>query len=534
MRAFILTLVLSCSWPSLAQAQGIEVGELAQAQAFEPGTLSSVDGGLDSGLWNGTQAETAISLIEATPDYHFNPVARNLVRSVLLSAGVPPEGDTNNKFTSARMNGIIRLSEMSAAQDIVQRSPGLSSSNVLRADLALLAGNVEAACQQSDSVIEGRIDPFWMKLRAYCHVERGETAAADLTMDLLANSGHEDVYVQRLIRHMTGVPGTPDVRGMPHSPLHIALMNQTGLDWPAGEKPAIAAAQSVYNVTLDPDTRLIALFEAAPALSDTQIQEVLTSFTSEPEFNNLAGGMAGVPTTPSLDLARGHKGAKGFAQLFQLSQFGGAESHSALIELLKRAETASVFPRFTEFLGPQLSTFNYNGLPQDAVPMMTRAAILRQDLGALQQIYQTLDGNEKAQDRVALAADALGNGFFAGNLGTDIDTRLLAPSEKQQALRDALLAYGLGANLSPAATRVLDDKASLGRMSGSLLALESAARRRAQAETALRSVTILESYRKDKIPDFILYKVVESLYQAGLTEQAAQLAALDFISGLNE
>lgn len=540
MRGFILTLALSCSGLTLANApianaQSIEVGELAQAQAFEPGALSVGQGGMDSGQWSGTPADRAISLIEDTPDYYFNPVARNMVRSVLLSAGVPPEGDTESAFTGARMNGIIRLSEMAAAQDIAGRSPNLSSSGALKADLALLSGDIETACQQSDSVIEGRTEPFWMKLRAFCHVQRGEGAAADLTLDLLGNSGHEDVYFQRLIRHLTGVPGRPDLKGMPHSPLHIALMGKAGLDWPAGEKPPVAAAQSVFNVSLNPDARLRALLEAAPALSDTQMQQVLEGLNAEPENSNtaLAGGISGVPATPSLDLALADKGAKGFGQLYQLSQFGNSESRAqATIAMLKRAETAGSFARFADFLGPQLSTINYSNLTNDAVPLLTRAAVLRGDLGALQQIYQSLEGNVSAQDRIALASDALGNGFFGGNLGTDIDSRLTAPGQKTRALRDALLAYGLGANLSTTALDVIAEKPSFGRFSGQLFALESAAGRRAQAETALRAAILLESYGQDAAPDFVVYKIVESLYKAGLTDQAAQLAALDFIQGL--
>ncbi len=542
MKSVLVALTFSCATITLAhsplaQAQAIEVGELGQAQAYEPGTLSTADGGLDSGLWSGTEASTAISLINDTPDYYFNPVAQNMVRGVLLSAGVPPTGASDGQFSNARMNGIIRLSEMAAAQDIAQRSPGLASSGELRADLALLAGNVDIACQQSDSVIEGRTEPYWMKVRAFCHVERGEGAAAELTMNLLTSAGHEDVYFQRLIRHLTGVPGRPDLKGIPHSPLHIAMMTKADLDWPVGEKPATAAAQAVYQVSQTPEARLLALFEAAPALSDTQIQAVIEGLNSDPltSVDGLAGGAAGVPATPSLDLAMGDKGARGFAQLYQLAQFGTPETRTpAIIEFLKRAEAGGSFPRFAEFIAPQLSSIDYPSLTNESVPLVTRAAILRRDLGALQQIYQSLEGNVRAQDRVALAADALGNGFYAGNLGTDIDTRLTQPGEKTRAMRDTLLAYGLGANLSDTALGILKTKASLGRYSGELFALESASRRRAQAETALRAAILIESYSKDSVPEFVLYKVVESLYQAGLTDQAAQLAALDFVQPLTE
>jgi len=529
--------VLTCFMSTAGFAQGIEVGQLGQAQSYMPGTLGPVDGALGENLWTGTQAGTAKTLIEKLPDDYTYAASRDLVRSVLLSPGVPPQGDTNNLFAGARMNGIIRLSETSAAQDIAQRSPGLTASDVLKADLALLAGDLSTACQQSDSIIEGRTEIYWMKLRAFCHVERGEGAAADLTLDLLRNAGHSDPYFERLMRHMTGVPGAPDLKDIPGSPLLIAMIGKAGLSWPDGRRPAIAAAQSVYNVNLDPNSRLLALMEAAPALSNAQITEIIDSLQSQgvtPDAG-LVGGVIGLPATPNLDTALADKGARGFSQLFTLSQIGGSDERGrAVAELLVRADTAGVFPRFVDLLSSQLTGLNYSNMDKASLALIAKAAILRNDLGALQQIYQTLEGSPLMQERIALSADALGNGFFGGNLGTDIDGRLTRPGQKQRAFRDAMLAHALGAALSDTAFTVLSQKPSLGRYSGDLFALQAASGKRAQAETALRAALIMENSARAALSDFEIYMVVDALYQSGLTDQAAKIAALDFITDIAE
>jgi len=531
----VSTLIAGFMPAASAMAQGIQVGELGQAQAFEPGSLNPGEGALGNDLWAGTQATTALNLIELQPDSYKNPVARSLVRSALLSPGVPPQNDVDGTFSAARMNGIIRLSEMSAAQDIAQRSPGLSSSPILKADLALLSGDVDGACQQSDAVIEGRTETYWMKLRAFCHVERGEGPAAQLTMDLIKNAGHKDIYFERILRHMTGIPGAPDLTDMSATPLHIAMMSKAGLSWPAGKKPAIAAAQSLFDVTANPQARLDALFTAAPALSDAQIREILEALAPANAMPDagLVGGMNGMPAQPNLDTALSDKSAKGFQQLYTLAQTGtSAERSAALVEILKRAQTKGSLARFAEFLDSELSVVNYADVPTESVALIARAAVLRNDLGGLQQIYQRLEGNAQAQDRIALAADALGNGFYAGNLGSDIDGRLEAPGKRARAVRDALLAHGLGASLSDTALSVLSKKVNIGRMSGALFALESASQKRAQAETALRAALIIEAQSRSS--DFEIYTVVDSLYKAGLTDQAAQIAALDFIADFPE
>ncbi len=516
----------------LAAAQGLEVGELSSAQSFEPGAIDAGSGALSSTLWNGTSADLAESLIDELPEYYKNPIARDLARRVLLSPGAPPSGDSDGSFPVTRMNGIIRLSEMAAAQDIAQRSPGLGTSDILKADLALLSGNMDQACQKSDSIMEGRSEPYWMKLRAVCHIERNEKAAADLTLDLLKNAGEQDPFFERLLRHMTGVPGAPDLNGMPATPLHIAMMSQAGLDWPKGKKPATAAAQAVFNVQAPPTIRLAALMHAGPALSDAQMREVIESFAPQQSMVDagLAGGV-GAPTEPTLDSAVADPSAAGFYQLYNLAQSGGFETRiPALIALLSRAEDGGGFERFVGLMGSQLQLVDYSQVLVSDLPLLARAAVIRNDLGALQQIHGALEGNPPAQDRIALAADALGNGFFGGNLGSDIDNRLEKPGKRARALRDALLAHALGANLSDTAKSVISDKPILGRMSGDLFAFDIASHNQSVAETALRAVNLLEQDSSSRVPDYTLFKVVAGLYKAGLSEQAARLAALDFLS----
>ena len=356
-------------------------------------------------------------------------------------------------------------------------------------------------------------------------------------MDLLRGSGHEDKYFESLIRFLTGVPNQPDLKNIPHSPLNIAMMGKAGLDWPKGEKPSIAAAQSVYNVTLNADRRLEALFEASSALSDRQILEIIEGFQSDTDNpdNGLAGGIPGQSLVFDLETALSNKGAQGFYELYQISTSGPSEARTpALLALLERTDRKGAFLRFAQLMKPQIKAVDFSLVRYESLPLLIKAAIHQNDLGALQQIYMSLEGNSEAQERVALASDAIGNGFYGGNLGTDIDSRLSRPATKNRAIRDALLAYALGANLSDTAETVLVEKANLGRYSGELFALDDAARRRAQAETALRSANILESSGKDKTPDFVIYKIVEALYQSGLTTQAAQIAAMDFIQDFPE
>ncbi len=530
MKSIFLTTAAFVFGTISVQAQSIEMGELGSASAYDPGTLSAVDGGLGSGLWSGTEATTAVRLIKNVPSDFNHPLARTLTRSALLSAGATPTGSDQDAFQTARLDAIIRIADMAAAQDIIARTPSFASDQQLDADLALTAGDITRACSISDQITQARSESYWMKLRAFCHVERGETAAAEITLDLLGSSGNTDKTYGALMRYLMKFPGTPSLNDINSTPLNMAMMAKSGLSWPSGKTPATLSAGIAMDSMSDPETRLKALMQAANALSDNQISEILNALgTDNMTANELAGGIEVMQSTgPNLDAALSSRSAKSFAQLFRIARENfGEDQLRAVTALLIRADQAGQFERFAQLLKPQLQAVSFDQLSPEMQPIISRAAVTRGDVIALQRIHTALSGQPDKQNRIALAADALGNGFFGGGLGTDIDKRLSSPSTRTRAIRDALLAHALGANLSDPALAALESKAALGSLSGEMMALKAASKRRAQAETALRAAQLLD----DNMSDTKIYMITAALYDAGLTDQAAKLAAQDFLSG---
>ena len=196
----ILSATALCTMSLPALSQSIEVGQLGTAQAFEVGTLDVNNGGLDTALWQGTSAGRANLLLHAVPTATSNPVAKRLVRAALLSGGVPPQGGPTEQtaFRQARLAAIINLGDMQAAQTITSRTPDLSGNNKISSDLALLAGDNDRACAVADTVLDNRGAPEWARLRAFCHVLRGETPAAELTADMICRKPTASFIFQRM------------------------------------------------------------------------------------------------------------------------------------------------------------------------------------------------------------------------------------------------------------------------------------------------------------------------------------------------
>lgn len=526
---FILSVTVLYAFSFPAVSQSIEVGQLGTAQAFEVGTLNIDNGGLDSALWQGTGAKRAVSLINAAPTQTSNPVAKRLLRAVLLSGGVPPQGSPSDQtaFRQARLAAIIGLGDMQAAQAITSRTPDLSGNNKISSDLALLAGDNDRACAIADTVLENRGAPEWARLRAFCHVLRGETPAAELTADILRNTGYDDAVFFDLLRLISGGTGKPDLKSLTQDPLYAAMLSKAAIDWPGSERqPAALSARQALSSVASPEKRLSALFAAGDALSDGQMVSVLLGLTET------TGDTEALSGEDILDLATALKSEvpKGTGQLFKLATNGlQAERPKAISELLKRAENGGAFDRFALLLAPQIQTLSPEEQVLTDLNLFTRAAILRNDVGLLQRFYALLDDNPAQQARMALAADALGYGFVGGGLGTDIETRLQNKNDGlSRAQRDAFIAMAMGARPSDEiASKIstLDSGKGKAATTGNLALLSLSAHSGSRAETALRVAAMLDAGSPD---DATLLALIQALNTVGLSSFAGQLAAHDF------
>ena len=516
-----------------AAAQSIEVGQLGSAEAYDVGTLDPSRGGLDQNLWNRTSAPRAVRLLKQAPVQSRDPLVRDLIRAAVLSGGVPPRAADpamETAFKTARIETIITMGEMGAAQEIIARTPVLSRNNLLQVGMHLRAGNDEAACAVADTVLEDRAAPKWARLRAYCHVVRDEIAAAELTTDVLRSSDYKDPSYFSLMNRISGGVGKPDFKSLSaNDSLHIALMSRAALDWPK-DRPQTASARIALSPLAAPDDRLVALYAAGPALSDAQIRSVMTGLAASQE-DDLAGDDLAGGVVPGYASAVAADVPKGTAQLFELAQSGSQEDRpQAMAELLKRAKGAGALDRFAALMGASIQTLSPEEQVITDLKLFLGAAIGRQDLPALRGFYSALGDKPELQERIALISDALGYGFLGGDLGIDLETRLTGKGKtKARAQRDVFIALAMGATLSDIAEADFSlAGAGEGKTvsPGALAALQAAAQSNSKAETALRAADILSG---DPLDNPSLYAVIKALSDAGLPSFAGRLAAKDFL-----
>ena len=520
---FMSAIMLTGVMTSLsALGQSIETGQLGAAQAYDAGVIDGRSGGLDASLWQGTSSKMAVHLLERLPLTSKNPLVKDLMEAVVFSAGVPPEG-SDSRYDQLRLKTVMQLGDKEALDNIASRNPDISRDPAVRADLALAGGDMAGACTIADNITEGRGTPVWAKLRAFCHIERGETSAAELTTELLNNTGHEDMVFYDLMKVLTGASkDLPDTRNVT-DPLHIAMVQKAG---------GSLGANAALDETASPFSRLNAVFKQAGSLSDEQINSVFSQIAYGQD--TLAGGTSFDYASFDLKSAKADPTARGMAQLFQLANASGdaRSSIQAMALVLARADRDGTFSRFTRLFQSTLAIIPAGLQAEADLKLFTKAAVERGDIGLLQGFYASIeDGPQKA--RIALVADALGNGFNLGTLGKDIESRLAETGpDNRRAIRDTFIAAAMGARLSgDAAINLVGAGNGSGSAvkAGDLLALRAAAKAGSRAETALRAAIILEDSPLDNRS---IAAVIEAMNEAGLSQFSGRLAAEDFLTAL--
>ena len=502
MRGIRLTLALaSALCAGAAGAQSIDVGELGAARDLAAGLLDAGSGGLDRLAWSGTTAATATRLSGELPAAFAHPVAERLARAALLSSAEPPSGTEEERaaWRAARTRWLLASGDTDSLDALASRDPALARDDRLQSDLALLGGDMAAACDRSDARREGRAEPYWARLRAVCHLVRDEGAAAEVTVRMV--SGDPDPVFDRLFRAALRDRPAPEVEAA--TPLHRALLAL--LDGPA---PTLDTAR---RPDAAPEDRLAGALADMDATNLDAVRPVMADLTRHADGAAL-----------TLDAAEGEAGPRGTAALYTLAVAGDARAAAAF---LQRMDTRGRFADAAAHLSPVLRSATYDALREGDPGPLVRAAVLNEDLTALAAIYRALEqgGEAELAARVALVSDALGGGFLFTPLGEDISARLASGGPR--AVEDAVLALALGAQLSPDAARTLEAAEIDLAVNGPALVLSAVAESGARAETALRASRMLE---RGGDPATVL----RALREAGLEAPARQLGAWTFARGL--
>jgi hypothetical protein len=209
----------------------VEVGSLGSPEGPPVGTLDSTNGGFGDHLWSGSDRANVEKLLAKAPLVSGDRVLRSLVRRAVLTKAPAPPGQAKKAFITMRIErlldaGLIREAGEIAAQAQVPNDDAFAR---VQAEAILIANRAQDACGPATAARQTGGDEFWMQLRAYCAEISGDTAAAELTRQVLKAQGHKDPAYDSLVQSVqTKKPLAPGAIARPTA-MHIFLLQQAGL-----------------------------------------------------------------------------------------------------------------------------------------------------------------------------------------------------------------------------------------------------------------------------------------------------------------
>ena len=226
-------------------ATDIQVKDLGTVDPEAVGTLDLANGGFPSDMWLGTPRTTIRRLIGSIPPGIRSPVMRSLAERLLLTAAaLPPAdaaaqpGDTRSSASmlALRAGRLQAMGMVEQARALIQASPLRASDPELARLLVenrLLASDFGGACEEAKRSVQGAVTPFWQRVTIFCQLLAGDSAAAQLGTNVLAETpGFDDPAFLALVDALAQKRPVEIVSLPSPDALHLAMLRVANVPVP--------------------------------------------------------------------------------------------------------------------------------------------------------------------------------------------------------------------------------------------------------------------------------------------------------------
>ena len=504
-----------------AEAQ-IEDSGLDLVNPWGMSFLEAGEPSLSTDMWSASDADDLLPLMRDVRTHGLTPAERTLMRRMALSPAAPPPGAQEPALRAERARIMYDLGEAEAAASLMARletpPPGLDADEIV-ADLNLALGNEATACNMLDD--PDRMTGYWAKLRAVCAALRGNTAGAELAIEMALQQDAVDSWLLSAVFAASGeLPEPPEADFS--SGLNLAISAEAGLvplESPIPDsRPDLAAAMAAHP-NLPDRLRVEAAAQAAAAglLPDRTYRSLFLTLVNSPDF---------VPETAleSAVYAARDPLVSDEDRAFALA--------SALEESMR---TPAEFRVVSALLWEEIARLPVTAATAPGAPVFARAALATghfraaKDWSSANTMEGALaDGGFDAARMAALVV--LAGQETSASAVSYIGTRLAEQAESETQLAEAKRLFSLWTALgiaAPAEARRLmsegDAEAGGQAFQPALLAILAAAEANAAGEVILSTVGLTHG-DPSELDDGSLLILLKALQRIGAEDGARQLA----------
>lgn len=285
------SLLLAAGLPAAAQ---IEDSGLDLVNPWGMGFLEAGEPSLPTDMWRASNADDLLPLMREVRTHGLTPGERTLMRRMALSPASAPSGRQEPLLRAERARLMFELGESQAAAALMARldepPPGLNADEIV-ADLNLALGNEATACDMlSDPDLTG---DYWAKLRAVCAALQGNTAGAEMAIEMALQQEVQDTWLLSAVFAASGeLPDPPEANYA--SGLALAISEKAGLvppedPIPTGRLDLVAAMAERKGLPKRLRVEAAAIAAEAELIPVSDYRKLFRQFLSDPAF---------VPATP--------------------------------------------------------------------------------------------------------------------------------------------------------------------------------------------------------------------------------------------
>jgi hypothetical protein len=264
------------------------------------------DGGLGLDMWKGSRRATVERLLPLLPAVNRSAAMQSLMRRLLLTSAVVPEGSSGTpSLVHLRIGRLAAAGASDAVVRLARVTPSALQDDLLArvvTDAHWLLGEDGEGCARSLRMLRGSDDLYWLAASILCHARGGEKDQSALALSLWREQVNDNPVFNALAEALHGGDGALDALPAP-SALEVAFWRYLKKSPPlaamekAGDKiPGVLAALA-RDPEMNIDLRLLAgeRAEALGALSAMQLASLYASVPFTDAERADAAALAGTP-----------------------------------------------------------------------------------------------------------------------------------------------------------------------------------------------------------------------------------------------
>lgn len=267
--------------------KSVQVNTLQKINPDTAGVLDLQEGGFGIGMWKGTSQQLLSTMITRLPVNIKSKTMRVLMKRLLLSAALLPEGMAGDgSYVAHRVSLLSSMGDISGVNKLLDATPGRSKIKQLvryESEARFLANDNARACSLAAQQISIESSPYWQKAFIFCQALAGEHDKAALGVALLQEIGDEDEPFFSLIETLAGNP--TKIESLPDpTPMHLSIARVAKTELPndvvVSSRPGILRTIAVSpNASVEIRLEAAERAEIAGALDVDTLRQLYTSIS---------------------------------------------------------------------------------------------------------------------------------------------------------------------------------------------------------------------------------------------------------------